>query len=82
MSYDDWKTTDPRDSEPGLELGQVECPWCNGEGHGREDGGWYCRECNGEGWVWEEDLAALEAEEMAALEALDTCSRCGCEPCD
>jgi len=71
-SYDNWKTTDPRDSE--REVGMVDCPDCQGEGHGcDEDGPWYCPTCSGEGWLWEEVLEVMEAEEE-----LDAgCPRCG-----
>jgi hypothetical protein len=66
MSYDNWKTTDPADLEPGIPDGMVVCHHCDGEGGGRdEDGPWSCPECKGEGVV--EDL---------------TCPRCGCDPCD
>ena len=28
MTYDEWKTTDPRDSEPHF---LKKCPWCKGQ---------------------------------------------------
>ena len=73
MSYDNWKTTDPRDSRFSLELdvGQSLCPFCDGEGHGRdEDGPWFCSHCKGKGVVWDDEMADL------------VCPRCGCEDCD
>ena len=58
MTYDDWKATDPRDSEPDRE--QVKCDECGGTGivpsawgvcvSGRIYAD--CRVCEGRGWVW------------------------------
>lgn len=45
-NYDNWKTTDPHDSEPVPEDGMDFCSTCDGEGGGP---GWVCPECDGTG---------------------------------
>lgn len=55
-NYDNWKTTNP-DEENALNVGEIVCPYCDGEAiFEDEDGKHLCPDCKGRGCIDEAEL--------------------------